>query len=89
MTEENEVKEETTKLVNLFESIIEIEEEIKDQRTEIKEAISIFCEENEDYEKKAVKAGLKFFKSIVKDRTEACDVELQRDKIVEAVSSFS
>ena len=71
------------KIIGLFSEIADREEEIKSLREEIKESIESFCEEHDDYEKKAIKDAYKFFKNLSKDKTTAVDTEFQRDKIVD------
>ena len=56
---------------------------MKDLKEEIKDSISTFCEENDQYEPKAIKNGYKFFKKLTNDHQEAVSEEFMRDKIVE------
>jgi len=73
------------KILNLFEEIANREVEIKDIKDEIKESIDRFCEENTEFEVKAVKVGYRFFKNLAKDKSSTVDQEFQRDKIVECL----
>jgi hypothetical protein len=70
-------------ILQLFERLSERDEEIKDLREEMKDAISMFCEEFEQFEPKAIKDGYRFFKKLAKDKSSTVDAEFQRDKIVE------
>jgi hypothetical protein len=72
-----------TKIMNLFEQIANREGEIKDIREEIKDSITLFCEEHEEFEVKSIKNAYKFFKALAKDKSATMDEEYQRDKIVE------
>jgi spore coat polysaccharide biosynthesis predicted glycosyltransferase SpsG len=80
-----EIKEQKRKLLGLFDQLQTDEEQIREVRQEMKDAIALFCEENEkkEFEPKAVKDAYKFFKKITKDKSETMDLEYQRDKIVE------
>lgn len=75
--------DEAKPILDLFEQIALREDDIKELREEIKDAIDLFCEEYDAYEKKAVKTGYKFFKQLAKDKSSTVDEEFQRDKIVE------
>lgn len=70
-------------ILSLFERLVERDEEIKDLRLEMKDAIEQFCEEHDQFEPKAIKEGYRFFKKLGKDKSSTVDAEFQRDKIVE------
>ena len=92
MTDENEnVTEEATpetqKFITLFQSLIDDEEEIKELRTGIKEAIESFVEENnEKYSKKSVKEAFKYFKKLIKDKQQTVTEDFEIDKIKELIT---
>lgn len=79
--------EEGKRVLGLFEQIANREEEIRDIRSEIKDAIEQFCEEFDNYEPKVIREAYRFFKKLAKDKSEAMDVEIQREKLIELLTS--
>lgn len=76
-------EEAQTTIMELFEQLLGREEEIKELREEMKDAISQFCEQYDQFEVKQIKEGFRFFKKLAKDKSSTMDMEFQRDKIVE------
>lgn len=75
------------RLVNLYEDIDEQNEDIKEIKSDQKDMIDLFCEQNEEFTKKQVKAGFKYFIKVLKDRSEVTVDELEREKIIELIES--
>lgn len=70
-------------ILGLFEELQKREEEIKEIRQEIKDAIETFCERSNKFEPKAIKESFKIYKSITKDKSKTVDLEYQKDQIFE------
>ena len=70
-------------IFNLFEDLANLDEEIKEMRADIKERVEAFCENNDEFEPKAIKEAYRFFKKLTKDKSSTVDEEFQRDKLVE------
>lgn len=86
-TETTEETPETAKFITLFQSIMDDEEEIKDIRSGIKDAIDAFVEENnEKYSKKSVKAAYRYFKKLVKDKQTVLAEEAEMDVIKDLIT---
>lgn len=75
--------EEGKRILGLFEQLANREEEMRDIRAEMKDAIDQFCEEFDNFEPKVVREAYRFFKKLAKDKSEAMDVEIQREKLIE------
>jgi arginine deiminase len=70
-------------ILGLFDELQSRENEIKELRQEIKDAIELFCEKNDKFEPKAIKDSFKLYKSISKDKSKTVDLEFQKDQIFE------
>jgi len=76
---------EAKKVLNIFAEMEEQNEELKSIKSDQKDMIALFCEENEDYTPKQIKAGYKYFLKFVKDRSQLTEDELEREKMIELI----
>ena len=77
------------KMMTLFEEIAIKENDISEVKTEIKESIDLFCNNNQEFRPKNIKEGYRFFKKLCKDKTVTVDNEFQRDKIIDILIGAS
>jgi len=83
------MSEAAKKIVALFESMISAEDEVKEIKSDIKDAIEMYCLENDHFTPKAIKSGFVYFKKLIKDRGATQDDESQREKIIEIISELN
>ncbi len=75
------------KVLRIFGEMVEKEEEQKDIRQDTKEMIDLFCEQNDNFTPKQIKAGFAYFKKFNKDRSLLAEDELERDMMIEIIET--
>jgi len=83
MTDRNEA----AKVLKIFGEMEDQNEQIKDIRTDQKEMLGLFCEQNPDYTPKQIKAGYKYYVKYNKDRSALTEDELEREEIIKLIEA--
>ena len=84
-TEKNDPVEDAKKVIKVFADMKSHDDDIKEIKDDLKEMIDIFCEQNDTYTPKQIKAGYKYFVQYQKDRQAQSVEELERDKMIEII----
>ena len=82
------LQEDTKKIMDVFLSMSEQDDEVKEIKTDQKDMLTSFCEENEQWTPKQLKAGYTYYKKYIKDKGQATEDELERDKIIEMIDQI-
>lgn len=69
----------------LFERLVSIEEEIKEQRGQFNEEVKLFCKQK-DVNIKSLKKAYKSYKEYLKNKDEFALVDLEANKIIDLIT---